>query len=66
MAKATVDLPDLDTLLDVLGVIVVVYLGWIYGGGVPIPFLAEFVPFITATAAGIVGWRYFRKNNKTA
>ena len=61
-----VTVPDFDTFLDVVGVIVVVYLGWIFGGGPPIPFLAELVPFITAAAAGIIGWRYFRKNNKTA
>lgn len=61
-----VTVPDFDTVLDVIGCIVVVYLGWIFGGGPPIPFLAEFVPFITATAAGMIGWRYFRKNNKAA
>jgi hypothetical protein len=60
-----VTVPDFDTVLDVIGV-VVVYLGWIIAGGPPIPILAEFVPFIAAGAAVIVGWRYFRKNNRTA
>lgn len=66
MAAHTINTPDFDTVLDVIGCIVVVYLGWIFGGGPPIPFLAELVPFVTATAAGIIGWRFFRKNNKTA
>lgn len=61
-----VTVPDFDTVLDVIGCIAVVYLGWIFGGGVPLPFLAQFVPFITATATGLIGWRYFRKNNKAA
>ena len=66
MAAHTINTPDFDTVLDVIGCIVVVYLGWIFGGGPQIPFLAELVPFVTATAAGIIGWRFFRKNNKTA
>lgn len=64
MATQQVTVPDFDTVLDVLGVIAVAYLGWVFAGGAPIPFLAEFVPFIAATAAGIAGWRLFRKNNK--
>jgi hypothetical protein len=59
-----VTVPDFDTALDLVGVVVVIYLGWIYGGGPAIPVLAQFVPFNTAAAAGIVGWKYFRKNNR--
>ena len=58
-----VTVPDFDGALDLIGLVAVVYLGWIFGGGPPIPFFAELVPFITATAAGVIGWRYFRKNN---
>lgn len=64
MATQQVTVPDFDTVLDVLGTLAVVYLAWVFAGGAPIPFLAEFVPFIAAIAAGIMGWRVFRKNNK--
>lgn len=64
MATQTVTVPDFDTVLDVVGTVAAAYLGWVIAGGPPIPFLAEFVPFVAATAAGIGGWRLFRKNNR--
>lgn len=59
-----VTVPDFDTVLDVVGTAAVAYLGWVFAGGPPIPLFAEFVPIIAAGAAGIAGWRLFRKNNK--
>jgi hypothetical protein len=64
MAAKQVTVPDGDTVLDVVGTVAVAYVGWVFAGGPPIPFLKEFVPFIVAVAAGIVAWRIFRKNNE--
>lgn len=63
MAAKTVTVPDFDTLLDVIGAVSLAYLGWIWTDGPPLPLLKDVVPFIGATAFGIVGWRIFRKNN---
>lgn len=63
MAAKTVTVPDFDTVLDVIGVVALAYLGWIWSGGTPLPLLKDVVPFIAAGTFGIIGWRFFRRNN---
>lgn len=63
VATKQVTVPDFDTVLDVIGVVALAYLGWIWTGGTPLPLLKDFVPFIGAGTFGILGWRFFRRNN---
>lgn len=64
MATKQVTVPDLDSVADIVGTVALAYLAWVFAGGPPLPVLKEFVPFIAAGAAGVVAWRYFRRNNK--